>query len=238
MQFSPEEYRLLAGRRFNEILAADEEMKSLQAQQYDRSAETRVLLEVLGVTHYSIGGLPVRPLTAARWAFLWMLESPFITGENPSDAQTDAALYVLSLPDLRKMSCGLSDIPAGASGYSAATGLSMEEIREAVGTIIHTAFLPLSLLPPSGSTDHEEARFDGLWVTRIAGIAARESGMSFDACLHEMSLSCACCLYVNWLQRESPDPKEIRRRPNADIEIQIERRFKELANEFLAECRT
>lgn len=101
--------------------------------------------------------------------------------------------------------------------------------------MIHTAFLPLSMLPPGdGGADDEASRFDGLWATRIAGIAARESGTPFEVCLHEMSLSCACCLYVNWLRRESLKPQEIRRRPNAEIEELIDRRVDALAGRISA----
>ena len=52
-----------------------------------------------------------------------------------------------------------------------------------------------------------------------------------------MSLSCACCLYVNWLRRESLKPQEIRRRPNAEIEELIDRRVDQLADEFLQDSK-
>lgn len=242
MMRTPEDFRLLAGREFSELLGSDPELKRLDALKYDKAAETRVLLEVLGASRCYIGELPVMPLTAARWAFLWMLECPFVTGGTLDAAQLDATLYVMSLPDLRKVTCGLSELPGAASGYAAATGASPEEICEGVRAMIHTAFLPLSMLPPGdGGADDEASRFDGLWATRIAGIAVRESGTPFEVCLHEMSLSCACCLYVNWLRRESLKPQEIRRRPNAEIEELIDRRVEELADEFLqdsAGCRT
>ena len=101
--------------------------------------------------------------------------------------------------------------------------------------MIDTAFLPLRMLPPVVSPDEDASRFDGLWVSRIAGLAAQESGISFDDCLHGMSLSCACCLYVNRLRRESCKPQEIRRRPAAEVEEMIERRMEELEEQFLAE---
>ena len=234
---SAEDYRLLAGKEFDDLLAADPELKRLDALKYDKAAETHVLLEVLGLGDYRIGQLPVRPLTAARWAFLWMLESPFVAGGKLDAAQLDTTLYVLSVPDLREIPCAIHAIPAAASGYAIATGLSPVELCDEIRAMIRTAFLPLAMLPPSGAADDETSLYDGLWVTRIAGIAARESGTPFAACLHEMSLSCACCLYVNWLRRESLKPQEIRRRPNAGIEEQIDRRVDELADEFLARSR-
>ena len=143
MMRTPEDFRLLAGREFSELLGSDPELKRLDALKYDKGAETRVLLEVLGASRCYIGELPVKPLTAARWAFLWMLDCPFVTGGTLDAAQLDATLYVMSLEDLRKMTCGLSDLPGIASGYAAATGASPEEICEGIRAMIHTAFLPL-----------------------------------------------------------------------------------------------
>lgn len=233
-RYTAAELQRLAGAEFNRILTGDQELKQLESLKYDKMAETRVLLEILG-GNYCIGLLPVRPLTAAKWAFLWMLENHYATGGAIRTIDLDVALYVLSVPDLRKVSCGLADLPAAASGYATATGLSPEEVCRGVHSMIRTAFHPLAMLPPSATADDDEAAlYDGLWVTRVAGIAARESGMPFDRCLHEMSLSCVCCLYINWLRRESLKPGEIRRRPDAEIEERITRRVGKLADEFLA----
>lgn len=234
-KYGVDELRLLAGREFNAVLAADEELKRLDGLKYDKAAETRVLLEVLGVSRYYIGSLPVCALTAARWAFLWLLGSPFVIGGTVDQASLDTALYILSVQDLHKLPCAVEELPAAASGYAAATGLSPEEICSGVRAMIDTAFLPLRMLPPVVSPDDDASRFDGMWVSRIAGLAAQESGISFDDCLHVMSLSCACCLYVNRLRRESCKPQEIRRRPTAEVEEMIERRMEELEEQFLAE---
>ena len=71
--------RLLATPEFNAILAADPELNYLASLKYNEIAEKRVLLELLGLGDYRIGKLPVRPLTAAKWAFLWMFDSPLVT---------------------------------------------------------------------------------------------------------------------------------------------------------------
>ena len=59
-KYGVEELRLLAGREFNAVLAADEELKRLDGLKYDKAAETRVLLEVLGVSITSGRCLSVR----------------------------------------------------------------------------------------------------------------------------------------------------------------------------------
>lgn len=233
MEFTPEEYRILAGKDFNDLLAKDPEIKRLESLKYDKALDSRVLLEVMGmVGSYHIGKLPCLPLTAAKWAALWMVDSPFVTGGAAGPAELDLLLYILSEPDLRKIPFGVHELPAVASGYAAATGLRTEDIFAEIRGIIHTAFQPLEMLPKS-SGNGEPEQFDAVWVTQVAGLAARESGMPFDYCLHQMSLSAVCAFFVNWRKREGSDSEQIRRRPSEEIEEQISARIDVLSKEFL-----
>ena len=233
MCFTPEEYRILAGKEFNALLAEDPELRRLEGMKYDKTLEARVLMEIMGmVGSYRIGKLPCLPLTAAKWAFLWMVDSPFAIGGSAGPAEVDLVLYVLSEPDLRKIPHGVHEIPAVASGYSLATGLRTEDIFSEIRGIIHTAFQPLEMLPRSDGSGEPE-RFDGVWATHVAGLAARESGMPFDYCLHQMSLSSVCAFFVNWRKREGGDSDQIRRRPSEEIESEISRRIDHLAKVFL-----
>ena len=233
MEFTPEECRILAGKVFNALLAGDPEIRRLESMKYDKALESRVLMEIMGmVGSYHIGKLPCLPLTAAKWAFLWMLDSPFAVGGSAGPAEVDLVLYVLSEPDLRKIPCGVHELPAVASGYAFATGLRTEDIFSEIRGIIHTAFQPLEMLPRSDGSGEPE-RFDGVWAAHVAGVAARESGMPFDYCLHQMSLSAVCAFFVNWRKREGGDSDQIRRRPSEEIEERISARINALAKEFL-----
>ena len=61
MMRTPEDFRLLAGREFSELLGSDPELKRLDALKYDKGAETRVLLEVLGRPAVISGNCPSSP---------------------------------------------------------------------------------------------------------------------------------------------------------------------------------
>lgn len=233
MMFSPDDYRILAGEDFNALLAQDAELKRLEGLKYDKTLEARFLMEVLGVGDFRIGKLPVRPLTAAKWAFLWLLESPFVIGGKIDAADVDIILYVLSVWDIREIAVAPHEIPAAASDYRLAPGIPMEEVRSEVRQIVNAAFLPLEMLPPSAGSSSEPERFDGIWATHVAGLAARESGMSFNYCLHRMSLSAVCGFFVNWRRREGSDADQIRRRPNEEIQALISARVDALATDFL-----
>ena len=230
---TPEENRRLAGKEFNEILRTDPVLLELERRKYDKGAETRILLSALGLGRWNIGSLPVMPLTAARWAFLWILDNGFVTG-RPEIRQEDADsfLFVLSAPDLRELDLPLHAVPGAASGFGTATGFGAAEVRAEIRDVIREAFRPLDLIPDAGSGD-EEAHYDVMWLTRICGIAARGSGIRADEICHTMPLSAVCAYYVNWLIENSDHPNRFRRMPDAGTLAAIDARFEELAEKFL-----
>lgn len=234
-RYTPSELQQLAGAEFNRILTDDPELRQLESLKYDRNAETRLLLEVMGLGDFRIGKLPVRPLTAAKWAFLWMLENRYAVGGAIRTIDLDIALYIFSLfdlRDLRKAGGALWEIPGKAAGYSDATGLPFQELHREVAAWRDAAFRPLELMPPAGVSD-EPPHYDAQWLTRICGVAARETGEPLEKVMYEMSLSTICCVYVNFAQRESAEPHQFRRRPDAELEAQISARIDQLAEEFL-----
>lgn len=235
MRLTPEEYRVLANDRgFNALLAQDAELRRLESLKHDKALEARFLMESLGVGDYRLGKLPVRPLTVAKWAFLWMLESPFVTGEGIAAADIDVMLYVLSVWDIREVGVAPHEIPAAASGYLHAAGLATSDVLDEVWQIINVAFLPLEMLPsPPAADASEPVRFDGMWVTHAAGLAARESGMPFSYCTHRMSLSTVCAFFVNWRKREGTEAEQIRHRPGREIQRLMDARINDLMMEFL-----
>ena len=232
-----EKLKLLASKEFNAVLAGDHILRELKNSAFDRPAETAILLDALGLSGISrIGTLPVRPLTAARWAFLWAIKSPFVENGTPTAADADVALYVFSRWDLREdMTVTLSGIPAAAAGLTAATGLPVDTVCREIALRIRNAFLPLAMQQSAGSADPEDTPpvFDLDWLTRIGGIAAREGNMTFPDCIHLMPLSALCALYVNYRRREGADGAEIARRLPDTVLDEIDRRIDALAEEFL-----
>ena len=225
---------LLAGKEFNEILAGDHILKELEKARYNSAAEKQLLREVLDLGDYRIGKLPIRPLTVAKWSFLWLLESPFVIGGAAEIRDWDIFLYILSQMDLRELSCPVERIAENATGFALATDLDAETLIEEVKNIIKSAFLPFDMMPLKTSGDSGESGiYDGIWASFMASTAARESGMSFDYCLHRMSLSTVCSLIVNWNRRESVDGGQIRRRIPQEIEEKITERIDTLAKGYI-----
>ena len=239
MRRSREELRLLASEEFNNILSADPELARLRRLVYNRALESRVLLEVLGIGYFKIGDLPVRPLTIAKIAMLWMLASPFVIGGEVTESDLDVAYFLLAQPDLRRIPAAPAEIPAAAAGFAASTGLDFDEAVEEVKAMFQSAFAPLTLLPDDDddAKNDEEPHYDGEWAIAYAGVAARESGMPLDYCLHEMSFSTVAGCVVNQYRRDSIDGSKIQHRPSAEISAEIDARIDELANRFLADRR-
>ena len=230
---SEAELKLLATPEFNAILANDPELKLLSSQKYDQYHEKRVLMEFLNLGDYRIGKLPIRPLTAAKWAFLWLLDSPLVTNSTMSAADLDIVLYCLSVKTLSEIDCSFAQLQENASGYHLAPQLPYRELKQELDSLVRTAFLPLSLLPPSPGTSDRTARFDAHWASRVCSIAAAESGKDFEFCLHQMSLSSVCLFFVARARRESLKPESICHRFPEEVEKLIDRRTGKLAEEFL-----
>ena len=225
----------LASPEFSAILAADPVLAELRSRLVDRRDFIPGTFDALLLTGGGrIGDLPVLPLTAAKWAFLWVIESPFVSGKGQvTETELDLFLFVLSCPDLRKLQIPLTRIPAEADHYAAATGLPPEQVIREIQSVIGNAFSPLAMLPKSDSGSSEEVFYDGAWLAWIASIAVRESGMPYDRVIHDLPLSLLCQLYVAWRRREGVDGDRIRRPQNGEIMDQIQARVDELGKEFL-----
>ena len=237
MRRTPEELRRLATPEFSHVLATDPELIRLEAEKYDKNGETQLLLEVMGLGDFRIGKLPIRPLTAAKWAFLWMLENRYATGGEIRSIDNDVALYVLSLYDLRDLrreGGALWEIPAHAAGYGYATGLEFRELCRELVCWRDSAFRPLELMPPADPAE-ESPRFDAQWLTRICAIAAHECNETLERVMYDLTLSTVCCLLVNYAQRQSAEPHRFRRRPDAELAARISARIDQLSAEFLSD---
>ena len=232
-KFTEEEYRRLASAEFNMLLQDDPVLEELENQKYDKTAHYVALLEVLQLGEFSIGKLPVLPLTAAKWAFLWMLGNGFVSDSSDksdlSDTDIDVMLYILSLPDLSEIDCALYAIPAAASKYRFAPGLPRDEVIREINGMICQAFLPLGMLPRK--TGEKDAYFDEIRLTAVAGCAAGESGETLFYCMNKMSLSTVFSLWGNYRRREGNE--KISYPVSAEIERQITERVDQLGREFL-----
>lgn len=228
-----EELRLLASAEFSDALANDPELKRLNAAKYDNPLDRRVLLEFLGLGDWRIGALPIRPLTLAKWAFLWLLRSPLALNGKLTEADMDIALYILS-HDLGELPGGISDIPVDAAGYARATGLPLAEVAAELQSVVRGALRPLDMLPGAEDGDDSPPIYDAVWCAGLAGAAAREANVGVRECLYDMSMSAVCAYFVSWRRHESADGGKIRRRPDAAVQRKIEARAEEVADEWLA----
>lgn len=237
---TPDDLRRLASPEFNRVLAADPVLAALQRESRQGSVEKANLLDALELSgNLTIGNLPVRPLTAAKLALLWVVENALIPGAENDATITDydVFLYVLSRMDLREdISCAsLAGLPAEASGLSLATGLPPEDLTVQCRTMIRKALRPLSMMPldDADGNDEQPPTYDLDWITRVCGIAARESNQPFELCLHRMPLALVCAFYVDHTRRNAANGNEVKKRPDTVLANAIDSRIDELAKDFL-----
>ena len=232
---TPEDLKRLASREFSAVLAADRVIRELRASLVDRKDTIPAAFDALLLTGCGrVGNLPVLPLTAAKWAFLWIVDSPFVTGNGNRFSVTDLDifLFVLACRDLRTLDFPLTRLPVEARGCTAATGMDAEQAMGEIQSVIRAAFSPLAMLP-SSNAEAGEVFYDGAWLAWIASIAVRESGMPYDRVIHDLPLSLVCNLFVARYRREGADGDKIRRPQNGEILDRINARVEELGKEFL-----
>jgi len=232
---NPEEMKRLATPEFSAVLAADPVLDELQSQIHSRRDSIPGALDALLLSGGDrIGSLPILPLTAAKWAFLWTVDNPLVSGKRrASETDLDIFLFVLCCPDLRQLRIPLTQLPVAARDYAAATGLTPDQVAAEIRAVIANAFYPLSMLPRSGADDREEVFYDGAWLAWAGGVAAREGNLPYDRAIHELPLSLVCNLFVSWRRREGAESDKIRRPQNSEIMAKIVARTKELGKRFL-----
>lgn len=234
-----EEARRLATKEFSAVLAADPELKRLEGLKYDRKIEFAPLLDAIGLSSgWKIGALRMKPLTAAKWGFLWAVENPFVArdlpeGAAPTVSDADIFLFVLTLSSMDDLAgVTFSGLSGAASGYAAATGLPGNDLIREIHQVIQSAFHAFEMLPAI-SGNGEPVHYDADWLTLLTGIAARETMTPVDRVVHEMPLSTVLYHYIQYRRREDVHGKDIRRGVPGDVAKQVSTRIGKLAEDFL-----
>ena len=101
--------------------------------------------------------------------------------------------------------------------------------------MIRKALRPLSMMPldDADGNDEQPPTYDLDWITRVCGIAARESNQPFELCLHRMPLALVCAFYVDHTRRNAANGNEVKKRPDTVLANAIDARIDELAKDFL-----
>ena len=221
-KLSKQQLRILADSEdFQKIIAADPVLDQLESLQYDEPAEILNLQESLGLP-VCFGKLDVRPLTPAKWAFLWSKNSPYTRVRNIFKKDAVYFLAVLAAKNLNHIP-ELEDVLKK-------TGLPIMTLHEQITAYLRRCFSPLQLLPASGNKE-QPIRFDPDWLIRICSIAAQESHTPIQKVMNVMPLNQVCWLYIDY-RRKFDRHNTIRRRHSAEIAKQMMDRAMELGIEF------
>ena len=202
MLSSREKIFLARSAEFQKLLTEDSFLNGI-----DRSADTLAeelqSLQVLAGGPRQIGKLKLRPLTAGVWSFLWCIQNSYASDlRNITEADTDCFLYLLchnALPVLRD---GEKKVLSASENWCRKFEIDYPECAGALMQIVHDAFTPLSLLPPS--TGGGEPDWGCAWLTQYGCTAARESGQSVEYCMFEMPLLLGLyCVINNFRKQDS-----------------------------------
>ncbi|MBR2427674.1 MAG: hypothetical protein IKB16_13135 [Lentisphaeria bacterium] len=221
-KLSKQQLRILADSEdFQKIIATDPVLDFLESLQYNERNEILNLQENLGFP-IVFGKLSTRPLTPAKWAFLWLKKSPYT---RVMDVLKKDAVYFLAVLSAKT----LSEIPP-LEEIRKRAAIPVTELHEQITAYLRRCFSPLQLLPASGNKE-QPIRFDADWLFRICSIAAQESHTPIRQVMHGMSLNQVCWLYIDY-RRKFDRHNAIRRRHSGEIAARMMDRALELGVEF------
>ena len=223
-------FQLTKDKEFQHRFATDKELDELDNLKNNPAEELKALQAVLGLD-LSFTGQKTKLLTPAKWAYLWAVNSPFVTSEkSPTEIDIDFFLYILDN--------GVEDGDIVSSfnksiGYVKQANLTYEEGLNLVINSIRVAFRPLNLFPKRQGNTNRKPMFDADWITSLVARVHSVTGESPKKIMNEMSLTAACYYFAQYARMNGDDT--IYKRSEEEILIAQDRRAVEMICERLIE---
>lgn len=220
--------RAMLDEEFQQILKNDPILDELEKAKYDAQSSFFELMMILSKT-FTVSGVVVSCITPAIWAYLYAIASPYATGEECHEIDTDIMLYLLH-NGIHSIDNDLID---KADGFCSSHGLDYRTAEADLKTLIYLSFRPLEMIPTTSSNQNgEKARYDADWLTHLASVVCPLTGKSSDEVIYDMSLT-ECYYYCIQKARETDVAGNIRRRNSDEVNELIYRRTMELGKEYL-----
>ena len=220
--------RAMLDEGFQQILKDDPILDELEKAKYDAQSSFFELMMILSKT-FTVSGVVVSCITPAIWAYLYAIGSPYATGEECHEIDTDIMLYLLH-NGIHSID---SDIIDKANGFCASHNIDYRTAEADLKTLIYLSFRPLEMVPVSTSNQSgEKARYDADWLTHLASVVCPLVGKTSDEVIYDMSLT-ECYYYCIHKARETDVAGNIRRRNSDEVNELIYRRTMELGEEYV-----
>lgn len=219
--------RAMLDEEFQTVLKNDPVLDELEKAKYDAQSSFFELMMILSKT-FTVSGVVVSCITPAIWAYLYAIGSPYATGEECHEIDTDIMLYLLH-NGIHSID---SDIIENANGFCSSHDIDPKTAEADLKTLIYLSFRPLEMIPVSSSNQSgEKARYDADWLTHLASVVCPLTGKTSDEVIYDMSLT-ECYYYLIQKARETDVAGNIRRRNSDEVNELIYKRTMELGEEY------
>lgn len=219
--------RAMLEEEFQNVLKNDPILDELEKAKYDPQSSFFELMMILSKT-FTVSGVVVSCITPAIWSYLYAIGSPYATGEDCHEIDTDIMLYLLH----NGIHCIDNDLIDKANGFCSSHGMDYRTAEADLKTLIYLSFRPLEMIPVSTSNQSEKARYDADWLTHLASVVCPFTGKTSDEVIYDMSLT-ECYYYCIQKARETDVAGNIRRRNSDEVNELIYRRTMELGEEYV-----
>ena len=224
-------FNLTKDKEFQHRFATDKELDELDSLKNNPAEELKALQSVLGLD-LTFTDRKTKVLTPAKWAYLWILNSPFVTSEKPpTEIDIDLFLYIL------EKGVENGDVVESFNksiGYTKTINIDYEEALKVIINAIRIAFRPLHLFPKRQGNGSKLV-FDADWITSLVARVHAVTGETPKYIMHEMSLTSACYYFAQYARMQGDDT--IYKRSEEEILILQDRRACELIVDRLVELK-
>lgn len=218
---------LAASPEFDARIRQDPVIQDLIAQKRKKTQEQLLLVEALGGA-ISVAGIPVLPLSPAKWAVLYMTGNAFANfdAKETKVEHIDQFMWLLT-HDLAELDT-FEQLSELAENYCENNQIDLCEAIDDILQIIDVCFYPLQMLHKNGTGETPE--FGAEWIARICCEAHAASGIPVTELMHKTALSTVCFFFVE-NQRRLDTKLVIRKPSDREIDAAIMARIRALMEE-------
>lgn len=209
---------LTTDEEFQKRFATDPILDELDQQKFNKAEQIK-LLQILTTKKLTVSNITVKAITPAVWAYLWLIESPFVV-QNKQITETDIDIFMYILENGIEQCDPLNSV-SKSFGYCESKNIDYGQAAEIIFLLIKLSFKPLCLFPKVYGQKNS-LLYDTDWLTSVIAKVHSVTGYNPDTIMNEIPLT-AICLYFAQYARINGNEAIYKRSPEELLIAQDQR---------------
>lgn len=187
---------------FQKRFGTDHILNELDEQKFNRPEQLRIFKLLLN-GKITIFDVEVKGITPAMWSYLWIIDSPFVTGTKQEPSAVDIDIFMYTLMN----DCEEYDPVATVTNslaYCSKNGIDYNKAIEIILTSIKLAFKPLNMFPRVHSVGNH-LLYDSDWLTSTVARVNTVTGYSPEKIMKQLPLTAVCYYFAQYARINGND---------------------------------